>query len=416
MIVLFALLAAPTWAQMGDPDTDRAAVESEEAAKIGATIVRNLDDAKGLPEDVTTVYSLRKLDDTVLLELKKRKSLKVVHFGLWLSDDAWVMDSSLKLISQFPALESLTMSNQTGMSGKGISFLAALKLLRVLRFVGHCTPLDAKDLQDFRKHPALQELEMSVNLSPDLIKNLVSIPELATLKLTIRTPGKDPLKGIDKCKKLEVLTLSEGALPAQALTELKRAKSLKSLRLEDRILKEWNDTAFEAIGDLKDLVRLELAPAYSQNSFTAEGLKALQNLKALTHLGIERDFSKAMTPELLKVLLAGFDNLSSLRLEQMYTLDLAVVQALGVPEKLKHLTFLCGQITDEAFKAVLAACTALESLEISAVGLTADGFEEAIRAAPTLKTVSYYETGQALASAANRIKADRPELSFKRIG
>ncbi|MBZ0136851.1 MAG: hypothetical protein K8I27_10800 [Planctomycetes bacterium] len=416
LIMLFAVFASPARAQMGDPDADRAAVEAEESAAIGATIIRSIADAQALPEDVTAVYSLSKLDDAVLLELKKRESLKVLHFSLWSSANAWITDSSLKLISSYPSLESLTIVIQSNYSGVGVSSLAALKQLKVLKLTGHSTPLDAKDLEDFSKHPALQELEVTVNLSSDLIKNLTKIPGLVTLKLTVRAPGKDPLKGIDKCKKLEVLTLCDGVLPAEALEELKKAKSLKSLRLEGRILKEWNATAFEAIGELKGLERLELAPTNSQNSFTAKELKELHNLKDLAHLGIESDFSQALTLELLKDLLGGFENLTSLGISHRYDLDMDVVLALAVPEKLRQLTFRCGKISDDSFKSVLESCTGLESLDIHADGLSEAAFEGAIKAATALKELSYYESGRALFRAAERLKTDRPDLEIRRIG
>lgn len=415
VIVLVAVLAAPAWAQMGNADADRAAVEREESAAIGAAIVRNLQDAQALPEDVSAVYSLSKLDDAVLLELKKRKSLKVLHFSLWASADTWITDSSLKVISTFPCLESLTIRLQSQISGVGFSSLAALKQLKVLRIDGATAGLGAAAFDKFKKHPALQELEVRVELSPDLFKSLANIPELATLKLSSVSANADALKGIDKCKKLEALTLVGGMLPDSALKELSRVKALKSLRLEGQVLKEWSDAAFEVIGKLKGLERLELAAEYRTGSFTPKGLKQLHALKTLTHLGIERDFSGVLTVDMLKELLAGFDNLTGLKLGGMYTLDLDVVRAVPAPEKLKHLTFHCGQITDDSFKGVLASCTALETLDIHANGLTADAFEEALRAAAALKEVSYYESGRVLSGAVNRLKSERPDLKFRRI-
>lgn len=398
----------------GDSEAaSRIATEKEEAAKLGATIVHSLAEARELPEDVAAVYSLDKLDDGVLQELKKRKSLKILSFGRWRLGDDWVSDASLELIATFPALEDLRLTGQEKFTGKGIAKLAALKSLKQLRMWA-CPMLEASAVVAFKKHPALTGLGLASAPAPALIAATADIPELRWLEVQGAASGDNPFKDIDKCKKLEHLGLENSMLPAAAFTALAKHKTLKSLRLGTLAVRAWTDDHLLAISKIKGLESLAIDTSTASSTITAKGLEKLGALKALTSLAIHHDFAKTLTPAAVKGLLATLPGLTSLDLRYQYEMPLDVVTALTESGKLQRLVFANGAITDTDFKAVLGKFSALEHIEISADGLTESAMVEALQAAPGLKEVVFWESERVLAAVPGKLRQARPEVTITR--
>jgi len=415
--LLLALLCPCLMAQAaGGTDSEaasRIATEKEEAAKLGATIVHNLADAKALPEDVAAVFSLDKLDDSLLLELKKRKSLKVLSFSRWRLGEEWVSDASLEILASFPALEELHLTQQDKFSSKGAARLAALKTLKQLR-MSYCQPLEVSVVSAFKKHASLAGLALSAALSPALIAAASDISELRWLEVQGVVSGDNPFKDLDKCKKLEHLGLENSTLAATALAPLAKHKTLKSLRLGMLAVRVWTDDLLLAISKIKGLESLNTDTSSSTSSATVKGFEKLGLLKNLKSLVIDHDFGKSLTPTVLKALLASLPALTSLELRYQYEMPLEAVCALTDCAKLTRLVFINGAITDADFEAVLVKCTALEYLAFNADGLSEDGAVQALQAAPGLKEVVFWESERVLAAVAGRIRQARPEVKITR--
>ncbi|MBK9975678.1 MAG: hypothetical protein IPP14_12975 [Planctomycetes bacterium] len=415
--LLLALLCPCLMAQAGggtdSEAASRIATEKEEAAKLGANIVHNLADAKALPEDVAAVFSLDKLDDSLLLELKKRKSLKVLAFSRWRLGDEWVSDASLEILASFPALEELHLTLQEKFTSKGAAKLAGLKTLKQLR-MSYCQPLEVSVVAAFKKHSSLAGLALPAALSPALMAAVADIPELRWLEVQGAMSGDNPFKDIDKCKKLEHLGLENSAIATAALAPLAKHKTLKSLRLGMLAVRVWTDDLLLAISKIKGLETLNTDTTSSTSSATAKGFEKLGMLKNLKSLAITYDFAKSLTPTVLKALLASLPALTSLELRYQYEMPLETVSALAERAKLTRLVFANGGITDTDFKAVLGKCTALEHLEFNADGLSEDVAVEALQAAPGLKEVVFWESERVLAAVPGKIRQARPEITIVR--
>lgn len=409
LLTLCLLLAAPLLAAQANPDADRAAEEQDQARALGATVIRSPADAKALPADVAAVYSLSKLDDTVLAELKLRAGLKTLCLSQWVSAEAWVTDASLEAIAGFPALETLLLQSQSKFTATGLGKLAKLKTLKRLSLV-NCNPMEVAALAAFKKHPALSELAISTQIGPPLMDALAAIPELKRLDLRGTADRvENPLKGLEKCKKLEHFGIGGATLATVAMDTLSKVKPLKSLHVAERGILEWSDDMLGVIGKLKTLENLELHAQAMICITSAKGFEKLHTLKALKTLDITWDFNKTMTREALAGWLAALPALVDLRLRYVSGVDIDI----AATATLKRLVFHCG-VTDQAFTATLAKATSLEHLDFKGDGLTDTVVLDALLAATSLKNVIIHEEGQNLVNVPYRLAEEKPDLVVAR--
>lgn len=409
LLALCVMLGAQLLAAQAKPDADRAAEEQDQARAFSAAIVRNLDEAKALPADTTAVYSLSKLDDAVLAELKKRAGLKAVYFSQWVSAEAWVTDTSLDLLAGFPGLETIQLQSQSKFSAAGLGKLAKLKSLKRLALV-MCNPMDATALGPFKKHPALSELAISSQIGPPLMEALSAIPELKRLDLNGTADRvENPLKGLEKCKKLEHFGIGGATLATLAMDTLSKVKLLKSLHVADRGVLEWSDDLLGVIGKLKTLENLELYAQAMICITSAKGFERLHTLKSLKTLDVTWDFNKTLTRDALAGWLAALPALVDLRLRYVSGIDIDI----AATATLKRLVFHCA-VTDQAFTATLAKAASLEHLDFKGDGLTDTVVLDALLAAPKLKTVVFHEEGQNLVNVPYRLAEEKPDLVVAR--
>lgn len=410
LLTLCLLFAAQLLAAQANPDADRAAEEQDQARALGALVIRSLEEAKALPTDVAAVYSLCKLDDGVLAELKKRPSLKTLSLSQWVSAEAWVTDASLDIIAGFPALETLRLQSQSKLTSAGLGKLARLKTLKHLGLV-YCNPMDVSALSAFKKHPALSSLAINTQIGPPVMEALAAIPELKRLDLNgVADRVDNPLKGLEKCKKLEHFGIGGATLGTIPMDTLSKVKLLKSLSVAERGILEWTDDMLGVIGKLKTLENLEIHAQAMICTTSAKGFEKLHTLKALKTLDLTWDFNKTLTHEALAKWLAALPALVDLRLRYVAGTNIDVVAALA----LKRLVFHCAGVTDQAFTDTLAKATSLEHLDFKADGLTDTVVLDALMAAPSLKTVIMHEEGQNLVNVPYRLAEDKPDLVVTR--
>ncbi|MBX3473525.1 MAG: hypothetical protein KF754_04015 [Planctomycetes bacterium] len=409
-LLLSVFLGAHLPAQAGSSEADRALEEKDLAASLGGAVIRNADEARALPADVVAVGSLSKLDDGVLLELKKRAGLKTLYISVWVGADEWMTDASMDTLAGFSALETLHLINQPRVTGLGLAKLAKLKSLRRL-LTSSCGVVIATHLAAFKKH-GLIELSLQAGPSSALWDTLATMPELKRVDLAARPESADtPFKGIDKCKKLEHLGLTNTSLKAAQLDPITKLKTLKSLHLGERALMEWTDEVLAQLGKCKLLEGLKLHAQAILCSLTAKGFEKLHALTALRVLNIEWDFNKAMTRPMLTAWLANLPELMELRLSYCTGLDLDVAKSLPNPGKLQTYAFMCTDISNTAFTETLAALTGLQWLSVHSSSLTDDVAIDALLAAPdSLKFVEIYDSSKNLVNVPLRVNEQREGL------
>ncbi|MBE7492014.1 MAG: hypothetical protein HS108_09715 [Planctomycetes bacterium] len=412
-ILLAALTFALPLAAQADNDADREGYARELAEPLGASVIRNTDEARALPQDVAAVVSLSRLDDAAVQELKKRPKLKALVLGVWQSKDAWVTDAVLETLAGFGALEQLDLRVCPAVTGAGVGKLARLKTLRRLDIL-EGNPITPAHLAPFKKH-GLTELGLSVPLGPTLFDVLATLPELRRLAVSGPVEAGDaPFKNVEKCKKLETIRLANTRIKPAALEALAKLKTLKALEFDQYSIMEWNDEGLNTLGKLKTLETLKLQGQAVIMLVSAKGFEKLHGLKALKRLEISWNFNGALTRAALAAWLANLPELEYLALTYLPGVDLDVIKSLPAPGKLTEVHFLCDDVTSEAFKAAIEAATGLRKLSIYTASLADDVAIDVLLAAPaSLVSVEITDKSGNLVNVPYRVAEQRPELKVR---
>lgn len=258
-------------ASAADPDTNALQSIGAEVKQVGEVITELKADCDKFGEaeyrligQVTTLRSLslsgRALTDRDLAALAGLTQLESILLnGTELSDDGY------RYFAAFQQLKRLSLFHPSrdckDFTGAGLAHLEDLPKLERLTFAGATAGDEA--FEAVGQLTLLKEFSQWHNWeSPDAIKHLLKLPNLTSLKIGQRLPGRGrsltpsfddaTLATVAQMKSLERLDLQEARLSYEGLAQLSQLPNLRELRTK------WVDTPPRDVERLRQLLAEEV--------------------------------------------------------------------------------------------------------------------------------------------------------------
>ena len=188
-------------------------------------------------------------------------------------------DESLAHMKYLTSLESLTLWNNRGISGDGLSYLRNLPSLRSLSF--YMVPIEDSGLENLKGMHTLKRLSLQyTQVTDDGLAHLKGLTGLKYLVLPPHTTdaGLAKLSGLSS---LEELAISDTKVTDDGLVHLKGLSGLKSLSLSGRNISGQGLRHLHGLPRLKDV-------SIIMDKVDDEGMGGLKGLTAVTSLHLER--------------------------------------------------------------------------------------------------------------------------------
>lgn len=287
------------------------------------------------------------------VNLKRMRSLRnlVIQFTM-------ISDESLAHFRYLTSLESLTLWNDEGISGDGLSYLKDLPALRAISF--YVVPIEDFGLEKLKGMSQLEYLSLQyTHVTDEGLAHLKGLTGLRELVLPPATTdmGLANLKGLTS---LEELAISDAKVTGDGLVHLKGLPQLKSLSISGR---EMNGRGLIHLHGLSRLEKLKI----SMWRMDDEGMKGLQGLTSVTSLYL----GDTKVSDLGLANVDGLARLEFLNLKNTLITDASLTNLKRLTA-LRTLVLEGTQITDAGL-ANLQGLAALRSLWLQGTDITDAG-------------------------------------------
>lgn len=194
-----------------------------------------------------------------------------------------LIDDELKLLSQFPNLNSLNLSNQTLLSGSTFSVISDLSNLRRLTLNG-CHGVPSTAFAELNRLQRLQYLQINNTQAGDIAAAAIAnIPRIIKLKMSCDGLTDRGLKSLSGAFSLQNLELASVAITDEGLRELGRINRLDNLVIRSPKITGTGLASIAALPSLRDLSLI--TPSLTDVTFEyLATAKSLQKLR-LAHSG-----------------------------------------------------------------------------------------------------------------------------------
>ena len=190
---------------------------------------------------------------------------------------AKITDEAVRLASQFPNLEGLSIGATSKVSNAPLAELADLQNLERFEIYSNDQITDP-GLGFLEKLPRLQKVSLHhlSGINGDALVYVGEVPELRSLYLGHLRIDDSDLASLDGLEKLERLVITNAPIAGTGLRHLEGSKDLRELQLLGTNLDDAGLAQIERLKGLRHLLIRSSSPLGYQTTITEEGLERLR--------------------------------------------------------------------------------------------------------------------------------------------